>query len=457
MAAGEDGMPEGADAPEGMTPRQQVEHAMRLMERQLTRTSPVAAPRAVLTGGQPGSGKSYIVRSVGVQFEGVGGAVVVDPDEIRPTLPYMKERIERGDLDIPGVANVDAGTIAYQMIQIAKREKRNVIVDGTLQNTGRAVDLADELRKAEYGVDFHGMAVYPGLSHARTYKRREEQIEESPTGFGRGVGDEFHDQAVKGYGLTVETFQKKASVNSMTFHYGDGARTVGTRFENGRWIPAIDMRKELEHVQERPAPEVVSETVATWDTASSKMQARGVDATEVARVVGMRDREASRLTAGGTRDMDDGPRVVDLSEPAALGIATLVHAGVRQAGHDARNTLMTVNWTDQEAMLEIRVPAGRGYERFSLPDHGKIEEALAGKASPGVLQVDFNETPPVVREASQDRLAAMSSQLGLRAADFGISEAAGQDGQDRDAAGETTPARMNPAMRAALQRGQGIS
>jgi predicted ABC-type ATPase len=457
MALEDDGGLKASQQPEGLTPRQQMEHAMRLMERQLPRTSPMDRPRAVLTGGQPGSGKSYIVRSVGVQFEGMGGAVVVDPDEIRPTLPYMAERIAKGDLDIPGVANVDAGTIAYQMIQIAKREKRNVIVDGTLQNTGRAVDLADELRKAEYGVHFHGMAVYPGLSHARTYKRLEEQIEQSPTGFGRGVSDEFHDQAVKGYGLTVETFQKKASVNSMTFHYGDGARTVETRYVDGHWVPAVDMRKELEQVQERPTPEIAKETVETWSSAVDKMRTRGADAAEIARVDGFR--QAAQTGAAATShpiEVDEGPRRVDLSEPPALGIATLVHAGVRQAGHDARNTLMTVNWTSEEAMLEIRVPAGRGYERFTLPGHDRVETALAGRTAPGVLEIDFAETPPVVRDASPSRLSEISAEMGVRPADVGIAPLQPETRQSdiSDAAG---PTRMNAAMRAALANGRGVS
>jgi hypothetical protein len=285
-----------ADDPTPMTADEQKAHAARLIAPELIHTMRVPNPRAVLTGGQPGSGKSYIVNSVGVQFEGVGGAVVIDPDAIRPTLPYMKERIAAGILDVPNAANIDAGTIAYQMVQIAKQEGRNVIVDGTLQNTGRALDLAGEFRDAKYQVEFHGMAVSPELSHARTYSRREDQIANSPTGFGRGVGDEFHFQAVKGYAATVEAFQSKSAVNSMALYFGDGAK-VETKFEGGVWVPAVSMKDKLDQAHTQPTPEVIKTTAETWKVAGDAMRARHAPADEQAKVDGFHAAAAAKVAA----------------------------------------------------------------------------------------------------------------------------------------------------------------
>lgn len=269
-------------------------HAARLIQEQIERTSAMERPEAILTGGQPGSGKSYIVRSVGVQFEGLGGVVKIDPDEIRPTLPYMKERIEAGDLDIPNAANNDAGTIAYHMVQIAKERRRNVVIDGTLQNTGRALKLAEEMREAHYDVHFQGMATYPDLSHARTYKRLEEQIEESSTGFGRSVGDAFHDQAVRGYGLTVEAFQKEASVNSITLHFGDGGKPVSTRFVDGQWVPAVDMKATLDRAYEKPTLASLDQAAETWTRATAMMRRREADPAEIERIEKFRERAMHR-------------------------------------------------------------------------------------------------------------------------------------------------------------------
>lgn len=306
--------PEASAVAQGVEQRQltqaeQRRHASELMRAQLAESQAVDNPQAVLTAGQPGSGKSYIVKTVGVRFEGHGGVVRIDPDAIRPTIPYMKERIERGDLDIPDAAYADAGTIAYEMIQIAKLERRNLIIDGTLQNTGRATDLANELKVSRYGVEFQGMAIPPDLSHARTYSRRELEIKDSASGFGRGVGDEFHDQAVKGYGITVESFQKKASVDSMTLHFGDGSKPLTTRLVDGLWVPAVSMKDELDNAQRNPSPTLLKEAESTWSRALSLMQKRSAPAEEIAKVEAFKDASTERASKSPGVDPQRSARI----------------------------------------------------------------------------------------------------------------------------------------------------
>lgn len=292
-----------------LTQAEQRRHAAELMRTQLEQSQAMDNPQAVLTAGQPGSGKSYIVRTVGVRFEGHGGVVKIDPDAIRPTIPYMKERIDRGDLDIPDAAYADAGTIAYEMIQIAKLERRNLIIDGTLQNTGRATDLANELKVSRYGVEFQGMAIPPDLSHARTYSRRELEIKDSESGFGRGVGDEFHDQAVKGYGLTVDSFQKKASVDSMTLHFGDGTKPLTTRLIDGLWVPAVSMKDELDNAQRNPSQTLLKEAETTWSRALAMMQKRSAPAEEIAKVEAFQSASAERASDSPKVDPQRAARI----------------------------------------------------------------------------------------------------------------------------------------------------
>ncbi|MDN4633754.1 zeta toxin family protein [Sphingomonas sp. PsM26] len=284
------------DAIKGLTPDEQKATAARFIEQDLQRSQPVENPRAIITGGQPGSGKSYVVESVGVQFEGMGGVIVIDPDVIRPKLPYMKDLIAAGSLDIPDAAYIDAGTIAHEMVQIAKQERRNVIVDGTLANTDRAIQLAEGFQKAAYQVEFHGVAVSPELSHARTYSRREDQIAKSDTGFGRGVGDDFHFGAVKGYVSSVEALQTKSVVSSMALYYPNGSR-IETKLEGGQWVPAVSMKEKLEQAHAQPAPEILKAAVQTWDVASNAMRAREAPRDEQAKVDGFRAAVSAKAPA----------------------------------------------------------------------------------------------------------------------------------------------------------------
>lgn len=420
------------DRVKGLTPEKQRDHAEHLMREALETGQRIERPTAILTGGQPGSGKSAIVDGARAQFEGKGGAIVIDPDEIRPTLPYMKERMERGDLDIPNEANVDAGTIAYQMVQIAKREGRNVVIDGTLQNTKRALDLAGEMRDAGYDVQFHGMAVHPDLSHARTYSRREEQIAQSPTAFGRGVSDEFHDQAVEGYKNTVDAFQAKAAVNSMTF-YGPAGKIAETRFENGQWTPDISMKERMEQEQRHPDLKARMAASDSWWAAARAMNARGAPSEEIEKVKAfgsfssLHERQLRATTVKASITMPpqapsntvESSKSHDLTNESLRSLAALVHAGVKMAGKDADQSIMTVNWTDGEAYLDVRAPGPRGYERHVLPFHEKVEAAISKVAKDGTLEVDYAKESAKVRDLPMRTLEAKAMGLGLEANDFG--------------------------------------
>jgi Zeta toxin. len=222
------------DDPKGLSEGEQLALAEKLLTRQRESTLQLSFPVATLTGGQPGAGKSAIKGQV-VAHAGKSGVVEIDPDEIRPVLPYMNQFIQQGGSKIPDIANTDAGTVAWLMQKQAVKEHRNLLVDGTLRNTAQAVSTAKDLHDAGYRVEFHGMAVHPDLSHARTYLRREAEIADSDTGFGRAVDDSFHHKAVAGYTATVKAFYEGQSVDRMVLYDHAGAIATDVSLKDGQW------------------------------------------------------------------------------------------------------------------------------------------------------------------------------------------------------------------------------
>jgi len=281
--------------------------ARELTDEQLARTPRVNEPLAVLTAGQPGSGKSMIVRSMRVQF-GSERAVEINPDEVRPNIPYMLDRIERGDLDIPPAAFSDAGTIAARMMEMSSAEKRNIIYDGTLSNSYYAGKSADHLKAQGYRVEIHGMAVAPDLSHARTYDRREGEIVESPTHFGRGVSDDFHNQAVKGLTETIAELQARKAVDAVVLYDKDNKIIGRTQLENGQWVPDQRMADTLREVHKNPDPASLIDAAKTWDNAAEFMRRRGAEPEEQKKVDNYRDAALERLP-GERLIIADGTRV----------------------------------------------------------------------------------------------------------------------------------------------------
>jgi hypothetical protein len=270
-----------------------------LTDSELERTPRVANPLAVLTAGQPGSGKSMIVTTMRVQF-GDAKAIEINPDEVRPQIPYMRERIERGDLNIPQAAFSDAGTVAARMMEMSSAANRNIIYDGTLSNSFYALKTADHLKEAGYRVEVHGMAVPPDLSHASTYDRREGEIRTSPTGFGRGVGDEFHDQAVKGLVQTIADLQAQNKVDAIVLYDRDGKIVGSTKFEKGEWVPDQRMAETLREAHNNPNQKSLQDAAQTWDRAAELMRFRGADPAEQQKVDAYRDAALSRVVSEPT-------------------------------------------------------------------------------------------------------------------------------------------------------------
>jgi len=287
------------ETPKGLSKDEQARIAQRQANRAIDATLPVAsAPTAVLTGGQPGAGKSTIVQNLVAEFGDKGGIVTIDPDKVRPMIPYMRPLIAMGVEEIPDVANSDAGAIAYQMVWHATAARRNVLIDGTLKNTNNASSLVSKLRSQGYTVELHGMAVYPGLSHARTYARREDEMANSPSGFGRKVDDAYHDDAVRGFAHTVEVFYEGQQVDRIALYDELGQRTYDARLQGNAWIPQEPLPNDvLDQAHTSPGESVLKLTADAWTITARAMRERGASGPERAVV----EQHAARTTLQAVR------------------------------------------------------------------------------------------------------------------------------------------------------------
>lgn len=288
--------------------------ARRLIDVQLSNTSRVDRPTAVFTAGQPGSGKSQIVRYMAVDFGTKGGAIAIDADAIRPNIPYMRERIDKGDLNIPDAAFQDAGTIAAKMMRLAAEERRNIIYDGTLTNVRYARENTEYLQSTNYRVEVHSMAVDPDLSQARTYNRREAEILVSPTGFGRGVGDRFHDDAVAGLVTTIKALQDEGKVDAISLYDRTGLKTGTVEYRDGKWVPDRDIAAQLKEIHDRPDQGSRHEAANTWTKAATLMADRNADPVELRKVEAMRDASRSLADAGSAAPRPDQQELAKLRE-----------------------------------------------------------------------------------------------------------------------------------------------
>ncbi|NHZ35363.1 zeta toxin family protein [Massilia rubra] len=179
----------------------------------LSCVEPQDKPMAIITGGQPGSGKGTLTAQAKQEFATQGGYVLVDPNELRLSHPAYFELMSENDREAADLTHSDASTWAKRLTSDAIDGRRNLIIDQTSKNADSLVALTTRLSEAGYHVELRVMAVNPELSYLRTLLRYENQ--KAQEGMGRFVPKNVHDAAYEGLPDSVEAVERAKSANAV--------------------------------------------------------------------------------------------------------------------------------------------------------------------------------------------------------------------------------------------------
>jgi hypothetical protein len=100
-------------------------------------------PKAIILGGQPGSGKGGLARAANNELADT--AVTIDPDNLRRFHPSIKEFRSADPYGWSGLTQRDAGQWAEELLHAAADGKKNVIFDTTLSHGQADYGLAREV------------------------------------------------------------------------------------------------------------------------------------------------------------------------------------------------------------------------------------------------------------------------------------------------------------------------
>ena len=179
----------------------------------LESTSAQEHPRAILLGGQPGSGKSSLLTAIGKELADKGGAVVIDPDILREDDPLFIEQSQTDPIHAGDRSHEQASTLAKRLTAAMVSERRNLIIDGTMGNPESVRKKIQLLRRYGYTTDAHVMAVNPEFSKAQARLRFERPV--ARNGRGRFVPETVHDAAYKGLSMSVKMLEQERLVDSI--------------------------------------------------------------------------------------------------------------------------------------------------------------------------------------------------------------------------------------------------
>lgn len=166
---------------------------------------PVENPIAVIIGGQTGAGKSGLIGYSTEMFED-NNVIIINSDEIKPFHPHGEEIARNYPKLYTKITDQESNTWTSKLFEELRREKYNIIFEGTMKNNRIADESITELQELGYTVVVRGLAVCDLESRMSVLERYEGQV--NYKGWGRLVVTEHHNQTYEGMPRTINYIEE---------------------------------------------------------------------------------------------------------------------------------------------------------------------------------------------------------------------------------------------------------
>lgn len=220
-------------------------------------------PLAILTGGQPGSGKSELSKYIQKQD---GNIINIDGDYIREFHPHLKELKQKYGADYPKITQSFVNRTVEQLIDELSEKKYNLIIEGTLRDINVPLRTASILGSRDYLVDLYIIATNKDLSWQSTIDRGDEMKRDGK--IPRYVDKEHHDRVVTSLPETAEKLSKSDLFYNVVIMRRNQI-IIYNREETPELSPKEILEKELVGNQVRSVDEMLKEREKVSDNKRS--------------------------------------------------------------------------------------------------------------------------------------------------------------------------------------------
>ena len=169
-------------------------------------------PKAFLLGGQPGAGKSALENMINIEDKYVS----ISGDDYRKFHPLYDKLNKIYGKDASKYTQKWSGEMVEHLLKEARKEKWNVILEGTLRKAELPIREAKDFKENGYSVELYVVVVKPKKSYLATLQRYEEMIVRCR--IPRMTPKEHHDLVVNDIGDNLEIiYNSKAFDNIKLF------------------------------------------------------------------------------------------------------------------------------------------------------------------------------------------------------------------------------------------------
>jgi hypothetical protein len=204
-------------------------------------------PVIAILGGQSAAGKSNMTDAFKNLFSGKV-FLSINGDVYRTYHPKHDDIVKNNMRDYSAITQNFSNIFTQELLDIALKNKFNVIVEGTMRNPDVAINTAKRFKENGFKVHACVIAAHPALTKLRIYIRYQEQVHKF--GFGRLADNRVHNEAVAGLLDSVnQLYQNQLADFIHIYSYLAEKKLVSlTLKENGNWntniVPSVYIEKE---------------------------------------------------------------------------------------------------------------------------------------------------------------------------------------------------------------------
>ncbi|WP_320949905.1 zeta toxin family protein [Fusobacterium sp.] len=248
--------------------------------------SPTENPKVVLLGGQPGAGKSGLENMVNIKKNYVS----ISGDDYREYHPRFKEiNLEYGR-EASKYTQQWAAEITEKLIKELRKEKYNLIIEGTLRTAELPLKEANAFKKAGYNVELNVVVVKPEKSRLGTLERYEAMLKQGKVP--RMTPKEHHDLVVNNIGNNLEIIYNSKAFDNIKLFDRENNLLYNYK-ENPDVNPKDILNKEFNRVWKKEEIEKFKEK---WKNLIKVMENRKAPAKEISELKNEKEQILERIS-----------------------------------------------------------------------------------------------------------------------------------------------------------------
>ena len=254
-------------------------------------------PKAFLLGGQPGAGKSGLEKMINVK----GDFISISGDDYRKFHPLYEQLNKIYGKDASIYTQQWAGEMVENLVKVAREEKWNVILEGTLRRAELPIKEAEDFKKNGYSVELYVVAVKPEKSRLGTLTRYEEMLQQGTTP--RMTPKEHHDLVVNNIGNNLEIIYNSKAFDNIKLFDRENHLLYNYK-ENPNINPKDILNKEFNREWKK---EEIEEFKEKWDSLIDTMRNREAPREEIVQLKFERNLTIEKISANESKGLERNP------------------------------------------------------------------------------------------------------------------------------------------------------